>query len=74
MTQEELIIRARRVRALLNSEDVQAVFAELEADMLRDIRLTAWDEAAMRERIHAELRALDRITSRLRAWSDELDK
>lgn len=73
MTREEELLRAKRVRLLLDSEDVQAAFADIEADMIGDYKRTHWDQVALRESIHAELRALDRIGTRLRTWADQLD-
>lgn len=74
MTREEELLRAKRVRLLLNNEDVQTAIHDVEASILQDIRQTAWDESSKREMLHADIRALDRLVTRLRVWVEELDK
>lgn len=70
--EERLIARGRRAKRLLADDDVQAAFAEVIADLLDDIRRTAWDDVSIRECKHAELRALDRVQNRLQSYADEL--
>jgi len=70
MTRDEIVLRAKRVEALLANPDFCAVLSEVETSILMDIRSTGWDEPAKREVLHAEIRALDRVLTRLRAWAD----
>ena len=72
MTEDEIIQRAKRVARLLNEPDVQEAFADIKNDILQHIGLTHWDEAPMREVLHAELRALNRLAIKLQSWTDVL--
>lgn len=72
MDEDQIIARGRRAKRLLADSDVQAAIADVLDALLNDIRNTAWDDQRLRERKHAEIRALDLVTQRLQSYADEL--
>lgn len=74
MTREEELLRAKRVRELIENADTLQAVEDIKADLLADLVRTAWDETRYREAIYTEIRALDRLMSRLRTWVEELHK
>lgn len=63
MTPEQRRERAVRARLALDDGTVTEVFTEIRADIHREWASARWPRT--RERLHAELRALDRVTSRI---------
>lgn len=72
MTEDDIIARARRARAFLAHEDTQQAFADLALDVFNEWTDTAWDEAAKRERLSAEQRALQRLAAKFQQWANDL--
>jgi hypothetical protein len=71
MTREERAVRAARVRVLLADRDVQTAWAEIEADLTREWRLSRSPEE--RENIWRAVNIMDRLQVYLTSYaSDDL--
>jgi hypothetical protein len=69
MNQQERAARGIRARELLNSAEVQAAFAEVEAEIIGEWRKTVWP---WRQRMKwNELRGLERLRSRLASYAGQ---
>lgn len=70
LTDEELIIaRARRMRAMLASDDVKAAFAEIEREFFAEFAACHPEQAVS---LRHSWDGFQRFRNKLQAWADEL--
>lgn len=69
MTPEERAARGIRAKLLLDSAEVQAAFAEVEADITAEWKRTVWPWRQRQK--WNELRGLERLRSRLASYAGQ---
>ena len=72
MTEEDIIARGFRARALLNDDDIKQAFEDLDRELYWEWKMARTED--QRESLHATQRALERISMRLHSWADELTR
>jgi hypothetical protein len=71
MSEEAILERARRARALLEEETVMEAFAFIAERLTQEWRHTTTAQAQHREALHAQIAGLDALKAQLAAWIDQ---
>lgn len=71
MSEEAVLERARRARAVLNDATVTEAFDFIADRLTADWRNTNGAQAAHREVLHAQIAGLDSVRRQLAAWVDQ---
>lgn len=72
MTEDDIIQRGFRARALLENDDIKQAFEDIDRELFMEWKMARTEQ--QRESLHATERALERLSMRLHSWADELTR